>query len=383
VSVADGKDCVNVGAGGEPEAKTGMAAVEPEAEVISDRNESEATKPVVIAEPAGPKVMAAGVPPPTLPRTRVAFGKSLSSMGAVRPAWVRSFGENVGQSIRKESCHPRGVQQTRVMIDAIKVVLSDVQAVPAVQSVRLANFAGPFHYSQRPVLVLRIRMSLFIPGSTISRWSQTPNWLPMSINVFRNIFSVSNRYARTVIRVSTLSYPHFVFSQSLWSSLVVTHYTITQGLIAPSPDFGGDGWDTKALHTLFIAAYGVEITGPCVHAAAIRRHELDTEVSSSHYWCSYSFAHLFYQVADLKSQLLDAKETKKKGDDLVTTLKAEYAAKLSQQVQASTASVSNIMFIMAPLFILIYSCPGERVESAASSCEGGECRGECFCGTDI
>ena len=38
-------------------------------------------------------------------------------------------------------------------------------------------------------------------------------------DVFNNIFSYSNRYARTVIRVSTLSYSHFVFSQSLWSSL--------------------------------------------------------------------------------------------------------------------------------------------------------------------
>ena len=113
---------MNVGEGGEPEAKTGMAAAEREAEVISDRNESEATKPVVIAEPADPKVKAAGVPPSRLPRARMAFGKSLASMGAVRPAWVRSFGENVGQGIRKESCHPRGVQQTRVMIDAIKAV---------------------------------------------------------------------------------------------------------------------------------------------------------------------------------------------------------------------------------------------------------------------
>ena len=45
-----------------------------------------------------------------------------------------------------------------------------------------------------------------------------------------------------------------------------------QGLIAPSSDFGGDGWDMNSIHTLFIAAYGVEITGPLIHAAAIRRH---------------------------------------------------------------------------------------------------------------
>ena len=158
------------------------------------------------------------------PRVRAAFGRSLVSMGAVRPTWVQSFGETVGKGIRKESCHPRGVQQTRVMIDAIKAGLSNVEGVTAVQSVRLANFPGPFHYVNRPVLVLRIRMSMFIPGSTITCWSQTPDWLPQTLHVFNNIFSFSNRYARTVIRVSTLSYSHFVFSQSLWSSLVATHY---------------------------------------------------------------------------------------------------------------------------------------------------------------
>ena len=156
-----------------------------------------------------------------------------------------------------------------------------------------------------------------------------------------------------------------------------------QGLIAPSSDFGGDGWDTKAIQTLFIAAYGVEITGPLIHAAAIRRHELDTEVSSSQYSCSYPFAQLCYQVADLKSKLIDAKEKEKQGENFVSILKEEYEAKLTQAVQASTASVSNIMFIMAPLIILIYSRPGERFETPASSCEGGKCSGECFNGTNI
>ena len=74
------------------------------------------------------------------------------------------------------------------MIDAIKAGLSNVEGVTAVQSVRLANFPGPFQYVTRPVLVLRIRMSMFIPGSTITCWSQTTDWLPQTLHVFNNIF---------------------------------------------------------------------------------------------------------------------------------------------------------------------------------------------------